>query len=46
MRGIEGEELEKLRGELEKMADALRARVAEVLGLTERIEELTKDTPV
>jgi hypothetical protein len=42
---MEGEELERLRVEIEEAADALRAKAAEVHQLTQRLEALTKDTP-
>ena len=37
-------ELEGLREEIEEATDALHAKVAELLDLTERIEELTMGT--
>jgi hypothetical protein len=40
-----GEELERLRAEIEEAADALHAQAAEILEQAKELERLTQDTP-
>jgi hypothetical protein len=42
---MDGEELAKLRGEIEAAANSLHAQAVEIHELTKRLETLSKDTP-
>ena len=42
---MDGEEIAKLYNRMQEASDALRAQAEEILGLSQRLEQLTKDTP-
>ena len=41
---MDGEEIAKLYNRMQEATDALRAQAEEILGLSQRLEQLTKDT--